>query len=343
MHRGFGIFCILIMLMISPAWSQKNSSYFPDTSISVEDDLSFFVASPYRNKARIRGLSIGIPTAYGAIMSALSIAWYDQNERNRFHFFNDAKEWQQVDKLGHSHTAYFETYWMMQSLRWAGVDKKKSRWIGAALGFTIQSSIEVVDGFSEKWGASGWDVLANFAGTALCVGQDALWGEQRIRSKFSFHEVNHSDAMLNQRADALYGTFPIERLLKDYNGIITWISINPASFMRDRERQRPLTWLNVAIGYGGSGMYGGFDNTWTNENGDFIERQDIERYRRFFISPDIDFERISVRKKGWKTLMSVLNVFKCPAPALEVNTKGEWVFHPMFMLNWDYPIVLNAR
>ena len=24
--------------------------------------------------------------------------------------------------------------------------------------------------------------------------------------------------------------------------------------------------------------------------------------------------------------MGVLNVFKCPAPALEVNTKGEWVF-----------------
>ena len=43
-------------------------------------------------------------------MFALSVMWYDQNERNRFHFFDDAKEWQQVDKLGHSHMAYFETY-----------------------------------------------------------------------------------------------------------------------------------------------------------------------------------------------------------------------------------------
>ena len=126
MHQGFALFCLITLLTISPAWSQKNSSYLPDTSISAEDDLSFFEASPYRNKARIRGLSIGIPTAYGATMSALSIAWYDQNERNRFHFFDDAKEWQQVDKLGHSHTAYFETYWMMQSLRWAGVGKKKA-------------------------------------------------------------------------------------------------------------------------------------------------------------------------------------------------------------------------
>ena len=72
--------------------------------------------------------------------------------------------------------------------------------------------------------------------------------------------------------------------------------------MKDRERQRPLTWLNVAIGYGASGMYGGFDNTWTDENGDFIERQDVERYRRFFISPDIDFERIPVRKKAGRRL-----------------------------------------
>ena len=343
MNRHFGLFCIFTMLIIYTARSQKNIPSSMDPSTLTEEALSLFEASPYRNKVRIRGLSIGIPAAYGATMSALSVAWYDQNERNRFHFFNDAKEWQQVDKLGHSHTAYFETYWMMQSLRWAGVDKKKSRWIGAALGFTIQSSIELFDGFSEKWGASGWDLLANFAGTGLCLSQDAFWGEQRIRSKFSFHEVNHADAMLSQRANALYGTIPLERLLKDYNGIVTWLSINPVSFMRDQERQRPLSWLNIAIGYGASGMYGGFDNTWTDENGNFIERQDVDRCRRFFISPDIDFERIPVQKKGWKMLMGVLNIFKCPAPALEVNTKGEWVFHPMFMLNWDYPIVLNAR
>ena len=207
MHRGFGLFCILTMLMISPAWSQKINSDLQDTSASAEIDLSFFEASPNRNRARIRGLSIGIPTAYGATMSALSVAWYDQNERNRFHFFDDAKEWQQVDKLGHSHTAYFETYWMMQSLRWAGVDEKKSRWIGAALGFTIQSSIELFDGFSGEMGCLWVDLLANFAGMGLCLSQDALWGEQRIRSKFSFHEVNHADAILDQRAGTLYGTF----------------------------------------------------------------------------------------------------------------------------------------
>ncbi|MBA99724.1 MAG: hypothetical protein CMN34_02230, partial [Saprospirales bacterium] len=149
MNRQFVLFCILKLLIISPAYSQKSLTYSEDSSILKEEFLSFFEASSYRSRARIRGLSIGIPTAYAATMSALSIAWYDQNERNRFHFFDDAKEWQQVDKLGHSHTAYFETYWMMQSLRWAGVNEKKSRWIGAALGFTIQSSIELFDGFSE--------------------------------------------------------------------------------------------------------------------------------------------------------------------------------------------------
>ncbi|MEC7267975.1 MAG: hypothetical protein VXV82_05075 [Bacteroidota bacterium] len=75
MNHGFGLFCILTMLIISPAWSQKNTSYLQDTSISAEEALMFFEASPYRNKARIRGLSIGIATAYGATRSAGSGGW----------------------------------------------------------------------------------------------------------------------------------------------------------------------------------------------------------------------------------------------------------------------------
>ena len=46
-----------------------------------------------------------------------------------------------------------------------------------------------MDGFSEEWGGSWVDFAANAAGTSLLVGQELLWGEQRIKLKYSFHQT----------------------------------------------------------------------------------------------------------------------------------------------------------
>ena len=38
---------------------------------------------------------------YTASLSALSIGWYGENGFDKFKFFNDNAEWNQVDKFGH--------------------------------------------------------------------------------------------------------------------------------------------------------------------------------------------------------------------------------------------------
>jgi hypothetical protein len=312
-----------------------NSQAQNDTT---ETRLKFFEPAPTLHKGRLIGLTTSLGVAYTGTMIGLHQIWYKDVPKSRFQFFDDAKEWQQVDKMGHMHTAYFESVWATKMLKWAGVNHKKASIYGALMGFTFQSSIEIFDAFSEKWGWSWTDIAANAVGSGLALSQNLAWGEQRIRTKYSFHEVVHPDQQLLERAQNLYGQSKLERLIKDYNGLAIWVSVTPTMFMKNPQRAK---WLAVSAGYMGSGMYGGFDNSWTDADGNRIERFDIERYRRFFFSLDVDFERIKTEKHGLKTLFTVLNIIKVPFPAMEFNTKGEVVFHPMFYLNWNRPIVLK--
>jgi hypothetical protein len=52
-------------------------------------------------------------------------------------------------------------------------------------------------------------------------------------------------------------------------------------------------------------------------------RYDIPRKRQFYLAPDIDFTKIPANKKWLKTVFSFLNSFKCPAPALMMDSKGK--------------------
>lgn len=321
------IFCLLNM--VGYANAQIDSSNVK---------LSFFEPAPSLHKGRIIGLSTSLGAAYSGTMIGLSQIWYKDVPKSKFQFFNDAKEWQQVDKMGHFHTTYFETVWATKMLKWSGVPHKKASVYGALMGFTFQSSIEIFDAFSDKWGWSWSDIGANALGAGLALSQNLAWGEQRIRTKYSFHQVNHPDEQLLQRAQNLYGESKVERLIKDYNGLAIWVSVTPTAFMKNPQRAQ---WLALSAGYMGGGMYGGFDNSWTESDGTFVDRNDIEQYRRFFLSMDVDFERIKTNKNGLKTLFTVLNIIKVPFPAMEFNTKGEVIFHPMFYLNWNRPIVLK--
>jgi len=300
--------------------------------------IPFFKAAPTFNKPRTIVFSSTLGASYIGTMTYLNQIWYAGSDRSKFHFFDDSGEWLQVDKMGHFHTTYMESVWLTKMMKWTGTKEKKSAMIASLLGFGFQTSIELFDGFSDKWGASISDVGANAIGASLAFTQYYFWGEQRIRSKYSFHTIYHQDAQLAQRSNSLYGETHLEQIIKDYNGLVIWLSVNPSSFNKNAKK---ALWVNFALGYAGGGMYGGFENKWKDENGISIERYDVQRYRRFFLSLDVDWERIPTKSPVLKTIFSIINVIKVPFPAMEYNTKGEILFHPMFFLNWDKPIILK--
>lgn len=287
---------------------------------------SGYVQRSMINKKRIQLVTAGNIIGYGGTMALLYNAWYKNYPQGRFHTFNDNKEWLQVDKVGHMYSAYIESKASMEMWRWAGLPRKQRIWIGGMSGAIYQTAIETLDGFSTQWGWSWGDFAANIAGSGILVAQELAWDEQRIQFKFSFHRNDYGDPILNARADDLFGKGVANRMLKDYNAQTYWLSANLKSFF---QKSTLPAWLNLAVGYGASGMFGGETNQWVDKNGIAYNRNDIRRYRQWYLSPDIDFTRIKTKKKWLKTGLFILNAFKMPAPALQMSRNGlqvHWLY-----------------
>jgi len=286
----------------------------------------WIVPSPVLNKQRLTLFTGTAAVGYTGTLVGLNNLWYADYPHSSFHLFDDSGEWLQIDKAGHTVTPYLEAYYLMHALRWCGVDHNKSAVYAGLTAFMLQNTIEVFDGFSAEWGASLTDIAANFTGAALMTSQELVWGEQRIRLKVLPHFQKYPEGELKERAVQLYGSSKITRFFKDYNSMNTWLSINPALF---NHKQQRLQWLNIAVGYGAGGMYGGFGNTWYDVDGNYHDRTDIQRYRRLFLSLDVDFSKIKTRSRTLKAFFGLLNIVKVPAPAIEFNSKGQVVFHPL--------------
>ncbi|MBN1339621.1 MAG: DUF2279 domain-containing protein [Bacteroidales bacterium] len=261
------------------------------------------------NKKRLTWVITGQSLLYVTSMTALYSAWYKDYPQSGFHWINDGHEWMQVDKLGHATTAAYIGKFGYEFYRWAGVSRKKAIWTGGSMGFTYLTVVEILDGFSEQWGASAGDLIANAAGTGLFIGQQLAWDEQRLLLKWSYLESEYAP----YRPDLL-GTGFFERMLKDYNGQTYWLSGNIHSFLPKSSRFPP--WLNVAFGYGADGMLGANSNP-GSYNG--VPLPGYPRYRQYYFSLDVDLSRIKTRSNVLSFIFHGFNFLKIPFPTLEYN------------------------
>jgi len=333
-HKKITVFLSLVLfdfIAAQPTFSQDtfkgsisfNKSVLLPLNHSVANDT--FKIYPY-NKKRVNLVKVANIMGYGGTLIGLNALWYSKYPRSAFHFFNDDAEWQQMDKVGHIFSAYTESRMTMEAWRWAGLSREKSIWIGGLSGVAYQSIIEILDGFSSQYGFSPGDFTANILGSASFISQELAWNEQKLKLKFSFHKINYPTNDLDKRADQLFGSTAIERMMKDYNGQTYWASCNIQSFFPSTKLPR---WLNISIGYGAEGMFGGTKNIAFDNQGNIIfNRTDIKRYRQWYLSPDVDFSKIRTNKKGIKVLLFILDSFKFPAPAIEYSNgkfKGHWI------------------
>jgi hypothetical protein len=261
-------------------------------------------------------IGAGTTALYGTSFIYLNEAWYKGYPRSSFHSFNDFGEWMQVDKVGHAWSAYTTGRTTAALWQWAGASKEKSLLLGPGTSLLYMLSIEYLDGHSAEWGWSWGDVGADIFGSGLFVGQELLWKDQRIQLKFSSHKKQY-DASLQARVNDLFGKTLPERILKDYNAQTYWLSFNLNDFTKTKKLP---AWLNISFGYGANGMFGGEDNLAEDKNGNIIfDRRDIQRYRQWYVAPDIDFTKIKTKSKFLKTVFFAFNSFKFPAPAVELS------------------------
>lgn len=304
MKRPKFIFKIVFLLIVSfnsIAQSGFNAFLIPSDTLNI----------PRRNAVVITEASLASITLIG-----LDQLWYSDFQRSKFRTIDDNSEWLQMDKLGHVMTSYYVGQLGTDVLKWSGVGKKNQLVYGATLGFAFLTAVEVFDGFSEEWGFSWGDMIANATGTGLFVGQELLWNEQRVIMKYSFHQTRFAE----QRPDKLGNGF-FEEALKDYNGQTYWLSANVSSFLKESKFPK---WLNVAVGYGADGMLTG------NAEPDSILFPNQDRIRQYYLSLDVDLTRIKTQSRFLKTVFGVFNFIKIPAPTLEINSKGKLKLHSVY-------------
>lgn len=278
---------------------------------------SFLTPSDTLNKKRQNTVIVTAAALASVTLLGLNQLWYADYPRSDFHFINDNTEWLQMDKVGHMYSAYHLGRFGAEMMNWSGASQKKQLVYGAGLGFAFLTAVEVLDGFSSQWGASSGDIIANATGTALYVSQELLWKEQRITPKFSFHTTHYAKL----RPEAL-GSSLNEQVLKDYNGQTYWLSVNLHSFAKESGIPK---WLNVAFGYGADGMLTG---TLQNNNPDLTKNP--ERFRQFYLSFDVDLTKIETKSHFLKTIFSVFNTIKIPAPTLEYTANKGLKAHAFY-------------
>lgn len=281
----------------------------------------FFNNSDTLNVKRYKGALIAETVGAVSSIALLNEMWYKNYPQTNLHLFNDSKEWLQLDKFGHATTAYYMGLSGIEIMRWSGVKGKKRSIIGGSLGLVYLTGVELLDGVSSQWGFSLSDVAANAGGSALVIGQDLLWEEQRVRLKISAHLTNYAQYRPN-----LLGSSFSERLLKDYNGQTIWLSGNIGSFLP--EESKFPKWLNIAVGIGGEGMISGNENVPVFYKGNEISN-DFDRYRQYYLSLDVDLSKIKTKRKWAKALFTTFGLLKIPFPTLEFSEKGT-KFHPIY-------------
>ncbi len=248
---------------------------------------------------------------------ALNEAWYKNYHTNTFRFFNDNAEWLQMDKLGHVYSAYHLTQKGAALYEWCGLEKNKADIVAGVYAYSFLLGIELLDGFSEKWGFSWGDLAANTLGTTIAIAQSRTNTVEYFTLKFSFSESGYAPLRAN-----LLGRNLAEQILKDYNGQSYWLSFNPSSIFNINKTWFPK-WLNLAFGYSGDGMIAA-------RNGQIIEIYTAnssyyliaQHTRQFFISLDIDLRKIPVKNSFLKNVFYAVNILKIPSPALEINKYG---------------------
>ena len=272
------------------------------------------------SKKRLSLVLITSWSIYFLLLIGLCELWYSKFELIDFHWFNDSHEWLYCDKLGHFYIAFIECRLAVNLLRWCGWKSSFLLPTAVIWSFIMQSGYEIFDGFAINYGASAYDLIANFFGSLAAGLQFKLWNKIIVSAKFSYHFSPYSKL----RPELLGNSF-WEKLIKDYNGHTYWFALNLNSI----STKLPYwpKWLVLNLGYGGDGLLGGEDNIWLNQDGNVENYSNIPRAKRVALSFDIRWDLIFPKSKFLSYLFYFFEYYKFPYPALEWHEKHGFRFY----------------
>ncbi len=254
------------------------------------------------NKKRVAVVGGGNAVIGGGSVALLSAVWYSDYPKSDFHLFNDGTNWMQMDKVGHAYTAYQLCRAEHAAWTWTGLSNKRSALLSSGIAWTYQLSVELMDGYSQEWGFSVPDLVANTAGVGLFLGQQLGYGEQHYYLKYCYKPSPYAAL----RPNTLGSDLP-EKLLKDYNAQSYWLSFSPRIAINQKNWPE---WLQLSVGYSADAKLKGDANLYS------IDGFTYRAQREWGLSLDIDWSKLPVKKPWLKKSLGVLNAVKVPFPAV---------------------------
>jgi Predicted periplasmic lipoprotein (DUF2279) len=245
----------------------------------------------------------------------LQQAWYSQYPQTHFHFFNDNREWLQMDKVGHAFTNYQISRNVFNAYMNTGYDRKKASRYAAITSLSYMTGIEMLDGFSKQWGFSYGDFGANFLGTSMFFLQENFFQKQFVQLKFSYRNSPYSKYNSAQLGDNFQ-----QRVLKDYNGQTYWLSFNTNHIFNVYNGFSNV--FGFSFGYGVEQMVSAKTNNSLVNN--------FHPQRKFLFSFDADLKQVKWKRSWMKKLAEYLSIIKIPMPTLEVKGNGKIKLHPIY-------------
>lgn len=324
---------LLLFLLSFSLPAQSNEAWLQRDPLDSLNDVHLLKPASTYNPNRFWVATATGATLYGAATYGLWKTWYSNYERGPFQTIDDFPEWLQMDKAGHAFTAYQYARFSRAAANWTGMKPKAAAWTAFGVSTLLQGTLEMLDAYSVRWGFSWSDVAANTVGAGLHLGQELAWREQRILLKVGNSLRQPPDVTVTGRnggtsslayiSSQRFGNGLVERFLKDYNEQTIWLSANPKAFL---PASKLPDWLNLAVGYGAQDVYGAYGNSWSVNGEGFV--YPAQRYRQWYLSPDIYFSRIPTKKRWVRLVLGALDFFKMPAPALEYSQgklRGRWL------------------
>jgi Predicted periplasmic lipoprotein (DUF2279) len=208
-------------------------------AITIKTDDEFLSA---QKKRRTRWIVWGTVLSYAAYGYR---NWWSEDNSN-FNFANE--QWfgedsyaGGADKLGHTYAAYLSMRLMTKQFQWAGHDHADSLKLGAIVAGSVLAGVEVLDGFTQRFGFSREDLIMNFLGIGLGVLLEA-------RPKW--------DALIDFRIQ-YWPSDDARKLgerdpISDYSGQ-TYFLVAKASGLPALRSRRYIRYFELALGYGSRG------------------------------------------------------------------------------------------
>jgi len=266
-------------------------------------------------KGRVLVVSSSLVAILGGSYLYVENSWWS-DKQIPFHFDDgaDLTYALNVDKVGHFMGGLEAADFFSSSMKWAGMNERKSLWYGAAFGSGLQLAIEMKDAYAPYWGFSKWDLALGSAGSFWPVAQYYNPDLKAINFKFSYYKRSNIYWDLDKQRGKETNKYAWQ---DDYPNQTYWVTFDVNHFV---ETCCWPDWLNVAVGFGiDDTQYLNVSNTKTGGNNEW------------YIALDYDVPKML---KKWnsptgKKVKHWLNYFHLPAPTIRISPKLE--LYPLFL------------